>query len=65
MMDPLRSETCWSNFKYFIILIVSIYYILCIGWIIMCIIRYSLINLKYPVGVTTVEILAVVMGSNG
>jgi len=34
MMDPLRSEICWSNFKYFIILIVSTYCILCIGWII-------------------------------
>jgi len=33
-MDPLRSEICWSNFKYFIILIVSTYCILCIGWII-------------------------------
>jgi len=33
MMDPLCSETCWSTFKYFTILIVSIYYTLCIGWI--------------------------------
>jgi len=33
-MDPLWSETCWSTFKYFIILIVSTYYILCITWII-------------------------------
>ena len=38
MMDPLRSETCWSTFKYFIILIVSTYYILCISWIIKCLI---------------------------
>jgi len=36
MMDPLRSETCWSTFKYFIILIVSTCYILCIGWVIKC-----------------------------
>ena len=26
-MDPLWSETCWNTFKYFIILIVYIYYI--------------------------------------
>jgi len=38
MMDPLRSETCWITFKYFIILIVSKYYILCISWIIKCLI---------------------------
>ena len=31
-MDPLWSETCRSTFKYFIILIVSTYYILCISW---------------------------------
>jgi len=36
MTDPLWSETCWSTFKYSIILIVSTYYILCISWIIMC-----------------------------
>ena len=36
MMDPLWSETCWITFKYFIILIVSTYYILCISWIIKC-----------------------------
>jgi len=35
-MDPLWSETCWSTFKYFIIWIVSAYYILCISWIIKC-----------------------------
>jgi len=35
-MDPLWSETCWSTFKYFIILIVSTYYILCISWIVKC-----------------------------
>ena len=34
----LWSETCWSTFKYFIILIVSTYYILCITWIIKCLI---------------------------
>jgi len=32
MMDHLWSETCWSAFKYFVILIVSEYYILCISW---------------------------------
>ena len=32
----LWSETCWSTFKYFIILIVSTYYILCISWIVKC-----------------------------
>jgi len=36
MMDPVWSEICWSTFKYFIILIVSTYYILCISWIIKC-----------------------------
>jgi len=36
--DSLWSETCWSTFKYFIILIVSTYYILCISWIIKCLI---------------------------
>ena len=34
MMDFLWSETRWSTFKYFIILIVSTYYILCISGII-------------------------------
>ena len=38
MMDLLWSETCWSTFKYFIILIVSTYYILCISWVIKCLI---------------------------
>jgi len=37
-MDPLWSETFWSTFKYFIILIVSTNYILCISWIIKCLI---------------------------
>ena len=37
-MDLLWPETCWSTFKYFIILIVSKYYILCISWIIKCLI---------------------------
>ena len=36
MMDPLCSEICWSTFKYFIILIVSIYYILSSSLIIKC-----------------------------
>jgi len=38
MLYPLWSETCWSTFKYFIILIVSTNYILCISWIIKCLI---------------------------
>ena len=38
MMDPVWSETCWSTFKYFIILIVSTYCILCISWVIKCLI---------------------------
>jgi hypothetical protein len=37
-MDPLWSVTCWSTFKYFIILIVSANYILCISWVIKCLI---------------------------
>ena len=37
-MDPLWSETCWSTLKYFIILIESTYCILCISWIIKCLI---------------------------
>jgi len=37
MMDPLWSET-WSTFKYFVILIVSKYCILCISWTIKCLI---------------------------
>ena len=37
-MDPLWSETCWSTFKYFIILIVSTYNIWCIMWEIKCLI---------------------------
>jgi len=36
MMDPPCSETCWSTFKYFVILSVSTYYILCISWIVKC-----------------------------
>jgi len=35
LCDP---KTCWSTFKYFIILIVSTYYILCISWVIKCLI---------------------------
>jgi len=31
-------ETCWSTFKYFIIIIVSTYYTLYISWIIKCLI---------------------------
>jgi len=48
-MDPLWSETCWSTFKYFKILIVSTYCVLCISWII----NYSSLmhgaNMKYVV----------------
>jgi len=39
-MDTLWSETRWSTFKYFIILIVSTYYILCISWIIKCLNKF-------------------------
>jgi len=38
MMDPLWPETCWNTFKYFIISIVSTYYILCISWTVKCLI---------------------------
>jgi len=39
-MDPLWSETCWSTFKYFIILIVSTYYIYIEhSWIMKCLIE--------------------------
>jgi len=51
MVDPLWSGTCWSTFKYFIILIVSTYYILCIRWIIKCFSRYwpnSCFYLNFP-----------------
>ena len=40
-MDPLWCETCWSTFKFFIILIVPTYYILCISWIRKCLINVS------------------------
>ena len=42
MMDPLWSETCWSTFKYFVILILSTYDILCISWIITYLLTYLL-----------------------
>ena len=35
MMDPLWSETCWSNFKYFIIILIVSTNV-CICWIIKC-----------------------------
>ena len=35
-MDPLWYETCRRTFKYFIILIVTTNYILCISWITQC-----------------------------
>ena len=38
IVDDLWSEICCSTFKYFIILIVSTYYILCISWIVKCLI---------------------------
>jgi len=31
-----KTKTCWSTFKYFIILNISTYYMLCISWIIKC-----------------------------
>ena len=37
-MDFLWFETCWSTFEYFVILIASTYYLLCISWIIKCLI---------------------------
>ena len=43
-MDPLCSETCWSTFKYFIIWIVSTYYILCISWITKCLITKLIVK---------------------
>jgi len=45
-MDPLWSETCWSTFKYFIVLIVSINYIMCISWIINCLSLMHGANMK-------------------
>jgi len=49
MMDPLRSDTCWSTFKYFVISIVSTYYILSISCIIKCLISLLLLRtLKFP-----------------
>ena len=47
MMDPLWSETCWIIFKYFIILIVSINYILCISWITMCLNTFKTFILSF------------------
>jgi hypothetical protein len=41
MMGPLWSETCWSTFKYFIILIVSAYCILCVGWVVKCLLTHT------------------------
>jgi len=35
-----RDIKCWGTFKYFIILIVSTYYILCISWILKCLKHY-------------------------
>jgi len=37
-MDPLWPETCWRTLKYLINVIVSTYYILCISWIIKCLV---------------------------
>jgi len=39
IMVPLWSETCWSTFKYSIILIVSTNYIFYISWIMKCSVR--------------------------
>ena len=44
------SETCWSTFKYFIILIVSTYYIFYISWKIKClIVVFSVVTLRSKV----------------
>jgi len=40
----LTSEWYWSNFKYFIILILSAYYMLCIGWIMNCLTETRSLN---------------------
>jgi len=40
--DPLCT-TCWSTFKYFIILILFTYCILCISWIITCLVISNLL----------------------
>jgi len=45
-MEPLWAETCWSTFKYFIILVVSTYYVLCISWIINCLSLMHRANMK-------------------
>jgi len=47
-MNSLWSETCWNTFKYFIILIVSTYYILCISWIINCLINIIFFRIMTP-----------------
>ena len=46
-MDLLWSETFWSTFKYFIILIVSTYYILCISWILKCLITCPMFKSRH------------------
>jgi len=46
MVDPLWSETFWSTFKYFIILIVSTFYMLWISWIINCLSLMHGANMK-------------------
>ena len=46
-MDPLWSKTFWSTFKYFIILFVSTYCILCISWIIKCLIQQDCLLKSY------------------
>jgi hypothetical protein len=58
-MDPFWSETCWSTFKYFIILIVRTHYILCISWIIKCLIHKENVkeqadSINTPVTIITV-----------
>ena len=47
MMDPLWSETCWSTFKYFIILIASTYYILCINWTVKRLLVHAVLRYFY------------------
>jgi len=56
-MDPLRSETFWNTFKYFIILIVSTYYILCISCIIKC------LNIVRSSGIIIIIIIIIIIFS--
>ena len=44
VVQCIGRHICWRTFKYFIILIVSKYYILCISWIIKCFIICSFVR---------------------